>query len=95
MLEVLIMLSGYPDVEVLRRQFAVMPAEQVVVEMAEQLWQKKAGVEPKDLRIPIVIHMFDERCVWLKLPLPSVGGEPIYCFKKYSDELVRSHDDVE
>lgn len=35
------------------------------------------------------------RCVVLSLIVPTVGGSPVYCYKKDADELVSATEDVE
>ena len=81
--------------------FPVSRADQNIVSDATNRWSKKFSSTESFERdsaggVPIVISIFDERCVVFKLShLGDVGGAPVYCYELNSDKLTRSKDNVE
>jgi hypothetical protein len=74
------------SVETLRKELPYSPYDNAIVEdaIARQIkvngGSAKAATSIRDNVIPLVVHFPDKRCVVLKWPAGSVGGEPIYCY---------------
>ena len=73
-------------VETLRKELPHSPYDNAIVEdaIARQIklngGSAQAATSIRDNVIPIVVHFPDKRCVVLKWPAGSTGGEPIYCY---------------
>jgi hypothetical protein len=85
------------DYQILLRYLPVSAEERPIVDDAIRRWSKKTGGNEQDLRgrIPIVIHLPQQRCVELRLLVPAVGGSPVYCYELKSDRLTVAADNVE
>jgi hypothetical protein len=82
---------------IVHEQFPILPRDEAIVNDAEKRWLIKSGERSRTMsfRFPIVVDVFDERCVILRLQVPSVGVEPIYCYEMKSNKLNRFKDDLE
>ncbi len=97
MLGLLIALTGSTTLGDLRREFRITPHDKIIVDNAILRWKlvdKSRKLAMKD-RFAIVIYMRNKRCVFLKLKMPSVGGEPVYCYNLLDNNIIESYDDVE
>ena len=85
------------DIQCLSTQFPITRQDRAIVDMAQKLWAKKSSSSRSAMEswTPIVVPLRTERCVYLHLRVPAVGGEPVYCFERTSGKLVEANDDVE
>ena len=81
----------------LRKEFVVAPRDAGIVRDAISRWSIKDKPAEKSMknRIPIVFYLAKQRCVALRLRMPSVGGDPVYCYKLREDVLTESNEEVE
>lgn len=81
----------------LRKEFPVTQRDSEIVKDAMRRWSFKDMPAEKSMknRIPIVIYLKNQRCVVLKLRLPSIGGDPVYCYDIRKDVIVEANDEVE
>jgi len=56
---------------------------------------KSAERDVKSNRYPVRMYFPDRDCVQLRLKVPAVGGEPVYCYRSNSVELIQEFSDVE
>jgi len=74
------------------------PYFSIQIKDAKARWNTKNNLPTNhedDGRTPIVMSFPDQNCIQLKLDAGSLGGEPIYCYKGDSAELVKEYSDVE
>lgn len=65
---------------------------------AARRWSEKSGETVDDIqqnRFPIGVSTGTRDCVQLKLNVGSVGGNPSYCYRAGTLELLEEHSDVE
>ena len=74
------------SIEDLRREFPVLPADEMIVKDAVERWVGGMHGTMEDT-IPIVVHFRDRRCVVLYLRLPSLGSDGVYCYN-FDNQLI-------
>lgn len=82
----------------LRKEFPIDPQDKIIVRDAISRWIRSvSSTEKKEMedRVPMVFRLRDMRCVVLVLRASSVGGEPVYCYKINSNDIIYSIEDVE
>ncbi|WP_407826582.1 hypothetical protein [Sphingomonas sp.] len=62
---------------------------------AIQRWLAKNHARELKETYPVVMSFPDRNCIQLKMELGGVGGEPIYCYRANSLQLVEEVSDVE
>lgn len=65
---------------------------------AAKRWAEKSGETVEDIqrnRFPVGVSTGTRDCVQLMLDVGSVGGNPAYCYRAGTLELVEEHSDVE
>ena len=62
---------------------------------AVERWKSKTGSRAMEGRHPYLLSFPDHNCIKLELEPLSVGGEPIYCYRANSLQLLEEHSDVE
>tara|TARA_B100001105_G_C21962318_1_gene261278 strand:+ start:157 stop:498 length:342 start_codon:yes stop_codon:yes gene_type:complete len=66
------------------------------ISRSEKLWvDHNFGDSDLSLRHPIVIEFAGNICVSLTLNRGSIGGAPVYCFKKFDKNYIEKYDNVE
>lgn len=81
----------------LREEFKPNRHDSKIVDDAMSRWRLRSGDrgDPMRGRFIIVFYTLHERCVSLRLQLPALGGDPVYCYNRDSDKFVSAYDQFE
>ncbi|MCC6918698.1 MAG: hypothetical protein IT548_05805 [Alphaproteobacteria bacterium] len=91
MITLLVLMAGCHCLKDVETQFPVLRRDTAIVEDAKRRWLDFNYGNKKALKnvIPIVVHMFEERCVILHPTDFSIGAQPVYCYNMNEDTLSR------
>lgn len=65
---------------------------------AAKRWAQKSGETVEDIqmnRFPVGVSTGTRDCIQLMMDVQSVGGNPTYCYRSGTQELIEEHSDVE